>query len=235
MTQQNEEERVDASAETERKKLRPQTTAEVLGIEKELFNVEKQIMSIFYDAFSPDYMSLSNFHKKYVTDNKHSIYVYTLDDDKVHTLSDSSNLPWNSDIGGVAVGGIYTKEEWIKSLEKFDLSVDKMIEETPLEDQHFPISVGKMVMVHPNHQGKGIGFRLLSELWSLFRMNPPGVGTIWGKDKGKKHRELENLLEKFGSERLATYENIFPEGWRCVKCGFENECDCGAILYSWGL
>lgn len=234
MPQQNEETQ-DSNRLTETQQKSPQTIQEILGIEPELFHIENQLISLFNENISPDYLDLETLHKEYVNDDLFNVYVYTLSDGKVHTLSDSSTLPRDPEIAGVAITGKCDRERLEHIFEDLKFSVEDVINETPLEDSHFPISLGKSLFVDEEHQGEGIGTQLLIQALSMLKSNPPAMGTMWAPGEKNKNKEMEKIMEKAGGESIVSFDRMWCDGWRCVECGVDNECVCGSVVYFLGL
>lgn len=208
---------------------------EQLDIDSYILDIENQIVSLFDKGISPDYVTLESLHNEYVGKNNFNVYIYTLSDEKVHSLSDSSTIPRQPDVAGVAITGLCSKSELVKKFEDLTFSVDEVLRETKLDESHFPVSIGKSLTVDPKHRGKGIGLKLAIHSVSFLRKHPPAIGTMWAKGEDNMNKEMEEFMESAGAECIARYDSMWRDGWRCVECGVENECKCGCIVYALGV
>ncbi|MDY7083013.1 MAG: GNAT family N-acetyltransferase [Halobacteria archaeon] len=228
------EPRQEAKADTNSDVGKVETEDGLLSIDSRLLEIEEQIISLFHENIGPDYFDIPTLHR-YVEKDNYNVYIYTLPDEKVHSLSDSSTIPENPEVVGVMSAGTCTKEDLEYTLKELQFSVDTLLDETPLEDSHFPISIVKTLVVDPEYQDDGIGFHLVNSVAAMLRNNPPAITTIWAKENDNTHGKVETIAKKVGGDRIAAYDRMWPEGWRCVECGVENECKCGCVVYALGL
>lgn len=221
---------------------------ESLTNESNIREIENQIISLLHTTISPDYKTALSLHQSYVQDEDCKIYVYTPFDENVHTLPNDSQIPANPQVAGVGLVGSYGNKElnqlfsdlglsfgtginenspeWLQERYEGDrVSEENVIEDLPNGLSELPISLIELIAVDPNHQGEGIGFEIISEIYADFKSNLPLYVIVWEQESFQK------MLDKLDAECVAEYNKAMHPDWRCVRCGLNNKCTCGIYIY----
>ncbi|WP_247005584.1 hypothetical protein [Halorientalis litorea] len=187
-----------------------------------------QIMGIGEAVLSPAYVQgIESLIEDYVEPDDKHLYVY-VPEEGIREIRGQEHLHREHEVGGFAVTGRFTREEFDAAIQ---VPVDRLLAETPIDDDDFPLSVFKLVAIHPDYQGQGIGMSLVTHGMAYLAENPPVVGMLWERESDANVA----IAEQHGAERLAEFENTSPSKWQCPECGFDTPCTCKSAFYGWGF
>jgi ribosomal protein S18 acetylase RimI-like enzyme len=113
--------------------------------------------------------------------------------------------------------------------DQLSVPVDRLVAETPLAREDFPLSFFKVVAVDPEERSRGIGTQLTSTAIAPLFESPPMMAVVWLRDNPANQR----LAQSYARSEVATFEDYFDDGWECPECGFDAECACDVAVYVW--
>jgi len=188
-----------------------------------------QVRGISEAVLSPAYaQGIGTVIREYVEPETKHLYVYVVGEGP-REIDTQEELHRDHAIAGFAVTGRYTREEFDEAIQ---VPVERLLETTRIDDDNFPLSVFKLVAVHPDHQGQGVATSLMAESQAYLAAHPPVVAMLWERADDDTN---VSIAESHGAERLAEFEDTSPSKWKCPECGFGNRCTCKSAFYAWGL
>lgn len=191
--------------------------------------VVTQLVTLSLETTSPTYITDPDVFREYVESPDRHLYVYCEQgpEEGVRVLDDPADLD-RTDLAvrGFALAGRYDREAYAATVQ---VPVDRILAETPLTADDFPLSVVKVMAVDPAFQGRGIGTQLGSRVAVDMLRHPPVVAMLWLRDNPANVK----MAEHYSDFVLATFADYFPADWRCPDCGFENDCTCSVAMYGW--
>lgn len=186
-----------------------------------------QIRGISETTLSPAYaQGVGELVEEYVAPADKHLYVY-VPDEGIREITRQEQLHRDHTVAGFAVTGRFTRAEFDDAM---SVTAEGLLAEASL-DVDFPLSVFKLVAVHPDYQGQGIGTSLVTHGTAYLADQPPVVAMIWERESDANIA----IAEDYGAERLAEFENTSPSKWKCPECGFGTRCTCKSAFYAWGL
>lgn len=187
-----------------------------------------QIRGISESELSPSYAkSIEDLLESYVEPEDKHLYVY-VEDGGVRELETAGDLNRDQTVLAYAVTGQFTYDEYDDSLQ---IPLVDLVSQTPLVEEHFPLSQVKVMAVHPDHHGRGIGSALTAHVMTELAENPPVVTMLWERE----NEANQKIAESLGAQRLATFDRTSPSRHQCPECGFDRECTCRSVFYGWGF
>jgi ribosomal protein S18 acetylase RimI-like enzyme len=192
-------------------------------------SVGAQIEGIMDVVLSPEYIDdVTELVEGYVEPTDKHLYVYDADKG-VRDVTTRGYLGRDHEILGVALTGQYTMSEFDSVA---PVSAEEVRQRTPIQDRHFPLGMFKLVAVHPDCHGNGIGSALATQGMAYLAENPPVVSMLWVRENNANM----SLVDQYGATCLAEFENCTPTSeTKCPECGFDRICDCAVELYGWGF
>ncbi|MFB6130960.1 MAG: GNAT family N-acetyltransferase [Salinigranum sp.] len=189
--------------------------------------IATQLISLSARTISPGYLD-EDALAEYAERKDRHVYAYLagIPESGVEELGPADLDRDDCEVRGLALGGRYTSEEYG---EVVSVSVDRILGTTCLREDDFPVSQFKGLAVDPDFQGHGIGTALSATAMAELLKNPPVVSMIWQRDNPSNRK----IAEYYSDNRMATFEDYFPPEWQCPECGFDNDCDCGVVMYGW--
>jgi len=190
--------------------------------------VGAQITGIGESELSPGYAkSIDGRLPKYAEKSNKHLYVYVADEG-VREIESKEQLNRNHDVLGFAITGQFSKQNVVESL---GIDLEWLLEQTPLEESNFPISMYKLLAIHPDYQAQGIGSALASHALAYLTENPPVLTVLWKRENDGNIK----LAEELGFERLVEVEAAPTSDRKCPECGFDEICTCTSVIYGWWL
>lgn len=190
--------------------------------------VVAQLVGISEAVLSPEYAkSADGLVEAYVEPLDRQLYVYVADEG-VREVTTAEQLSRNHDVLGFAVTGQYTAAEYDAAT---PVALEEIFDRTRVEKSHFPLGVFKLIAVHPDHHGEGVGSELRTHGMAHLAEDPPLLTMLWVRENDGNIK----LAETAGFTFLAAFENTSPSKWQCPECGFDTACTCSALLYGRGF
>lgn len=187
-----------------------------------------QIVGISETTLSPDYApTVSELATRYVEPDDKHLYVYVAGEG-IRELETPAHLDREYVVRGFAITGQFDRAEFADAI---PITVDELLACTPVDDSTFPLSMYKLMAVHPDHQGEGIGAALMTHGMAYLAEHPPVVTMIWERENEGNVK----LAESYGAQRLVEFEDTSPSKWYCPECGFDTACTCTSAFYGWGF
>lgn len=189
--------------------------------------VGAQIVGINEAVISPEAAkNVDEIRTSYVEPSNKYLYAY-LEEDGVMELTRPADLCREQRVLGFSIAGQFTREEFDNTRE---VPIDDLIAETPVSEAHFPLSMYKLMAVHPDHQEEGVGKALSAHGMDELAQHPPVVVMLWVRE----NEGNQKLAEEWGFEHLARFDTS-PSTWECPECGFGTACTCGSVFYGRGF
>lgn len=192
--------------------------------------LDARLVDLSVETTSPAYLTDAAAFVPYVREPTKHLYVYRETDDgcgttvEIDARDGLARSDWQ--VHGFALTGQY-------GLEAFDrevaVGVDRVLAETPLTEEDFPLSFFKVIAVDPAHRGKGIGSELGARAVSTLFEDPPVAVMAWLRDDPSNRK----LVEQYAHSKVATFPEYFPAAWDCPECGFDADCTCTVEMYVW--
>jgi ribosomal protein S18 acetylase RimI-like enzyme len=190
-------------------------------------SVGDRLLQISRRETSPSYLSRSEL-REYVGNSNRHLYVYDRKrSDPVAELTDpNALLSTEAEVLGFAMTGVYDRQDYADIV---SVSVAEVLRRTPLTDDDFPLAQFKVVAVDADHGGEGIGSALTANALTPLFEDPPVTAMIWERDNPANAK----LARRYANNKLATFENYFPQDWDCPDCGYDSTCGCDVSMYGW--
>jgi GNAT superfamily N-acetyltransferase len=192
--------------------------------------VDNRLVELSAETTSPEYITDPDYFVPYVRDPSKHVFVHRETADGVSGVVELTEVgelgrtDWTVD--GFAITGEFGPEAFDGQL---SVPVDRLLRETPIEDADFPLSFFKVIAVDPAERSRGIGTQLGATSVAPLFESPPVVVVAWIRENPANRR----LVAQHGMNRIAFFEDYFPEDWECPECGFDAECTCDAEMYAW--
>ncbi|MFC6939438.1 GNAT family N-acetyltransferase [Salinirubellus sp. GCM10025818] len=192
--------------------------------------VDTQLVELSAETTSPVYITGPDYFVPYVRDPAKHLFVHREAADGVPGVVELTEVgelgrtDWTVD--GFTLTGEFEYEEFEGEV---SVPVERVLAETPLTREDFPLSFFKVVAVDPDQRSRGIGTQLTAKAIAPLFESPPVVAFIWLRDNPANQR----LAEYYASGQVATFEDYFDEDWDCPDCGYENNCTCDVMVYGW--
>ncbi|WP_336001172.1 GNAT family N-acetyltransferase [Halorientalis halophila] len=187
-----------------------------------------QIVGISETELSPDYApTVAELATRYVEPDDRHLYVY-VEGEGVRELTDPTHLNREYTVLGFSVTGLFDRASFADAL---PVSLDELLARTPIREEHFPLGMYKLIAVHPEHQGQGIGAALATHAMAYLAEHPPVVSMMWKRENDGNLK----LADDYGAEVLTEFEETSPSKWQCPECGFDTACTCSSVFFGWGF
>ena len=192
--------------------------------------VDTRLVELSAETTSPVYITDPDYFVPYVRSPDKHVFVHRETADGVPGVTELTEVgelgrtDWT--VNGFAITGEFEREGFAGQI---SVSVDRMLSETPLTREDFPISFFKVIAVDPDHRSRGIGTQLTSKAVAPLFESPPVIAAVWLRDNPANRR----LADYYASGEVATFESYFDDDWDCPECGFDNECTCDVMVYGW--
>lgn len=192
--------------------------------------VDNQLVELSAETTSPVYITEPDYFVPYVRDPTKHVFVHRDTADGVPGVAELTEVgelgrtDWT--VNGFAITGEFDRREFASEV---SVSVDRLLDETPLTDDDLPISFFKVVAVDPEMRSRGIGTQLTAKAISPLFESPPMMAVVWLRDNPANRR----LAEYYARSEVAVFEDYFADDWECPECGFDAECTCNVAVYAW--
>ncbi|MFC7176147.1 hypothetical protein [Halosegnis marinus] len=193
-------------------------------------SVHSQLAELSSSTVSPAYITDRAEFEEYVRRDDRTLLVY-VDVDGVEQelveVTDPADLDrTDREVLAFSLLGRYDRDDFDAII---SVPVRRVLAETPLRDDDFPVSFVKVIAVRPDQQGRGIGSRVSTEVASRVIAEPPAATMVWLRDN-PANRKLAAAYSEFV---MARFEDYFPPDWACPECGHDADCDCTVEMYGW--
>ena len=192
--------------------------------------VDNRLVELSVETTSPVYITEPDYFVPYVRDPAKHVFVHRETDDGVPGVVELTEVgelgrtDWT--VNGFAITGEFERTGLDDQL---SVPVDRLVAETPLAREDFPLSFFKVVAVDPEERSRGIGTQLTSTAIAPLFESPPMMAVVWLRDNPANQR----LAQSYARSEVATFEDYFDDGWECPACGFDAECTCDVAVYVW--
>ena len=192
-------------------------------------SIGTQVAELASKTISPTYVDVQRLRTEYAAREDRHVYAYLdgIPESGVRELDAGSELDRDDcRVRGFALTGVYGLEEYGEVVE---VDVERILAETVLEADDFPVAQFKGLAVDPGFQGRGIGTGLSATAMGELLKHPPVLTMAWQRPNPSNVR----LVEHYSDNRMATFENYFGDDWECPVCGFDAVCECSVDMYGW--
>jgi ribosomal protein S18 acetylase RimI-like enzyme len=182
------------------------------------------------ETTSPAYIEDAGYFRPYVAAADQHLFVFRVRADgvpgvvEVTETADLSRTDWT--VHGFAITGQFDREGFDGQL---SVSVEEVLDRTPLCEGDFPVSFFKVIAVDPTKRSRGIGTELGAKAVAPLFAAPPALVVAWVRENPANRR----LVEQYAHSRVARFESYFGPEWDCPECGFEATCTCDVELYAY--
>ena len=200
------------------------------SIAERMSRVDSRLVELSAETTSPVYITDPGYFVPYVRSPDKHVFVHRETADGVPGVTELTEVgelgrtDWT--VNGFAITGEFGRSGLSGQL---SVSVDRLLAETPLTCEDFPLSFFKVVAVDPEERSRGIGTQLTSTAIAPLFESPPMMAVVWLRDNPANRR----LAQAYARSEVATFEDYFEEGWECPECGFDAECSCDVAVYVW--
>ena len=192
--------------------------------------VDERLVELSAATTSPVYITDPGYFEPYARAPTKHLFVHREPPDgaedavEVETVADLARTDWV--VHGFAITGSFTRAEFD---EHVAVGVERVLAETPVREDDFPLSFFKVIAVDPDERSRGIGTRLGSTAVAPLFADPPVAVMAWLRDDPSNRR----LVDQYARSKVATFPDYFPDSWACPDCGLENDCTCTVEMYVW--
>lgn len=192
--------------------------------------VHSQLAELSSSTVSPAYITDRGEFEEYVRRDDRTLLVFVNTDgveQELREVTDPDDLDRTDwEVLAFSLLGRYDREGFDAII---SVPVERVLAETPLRDDDFPISFLKVIAVRPDHQGRGIGSRVSTEVATRVIAQPPAATMVWLRDN-PANRKLAAAYSEFV---MARFDDYFADDWSCPECGFDADCHCTVEMYGW--
>ena len=192
--------------------------------------VDARLVELSAETTSPVYITDPDYFVPYVRDPAKHLFVHREAADGVPGVVELTEVgelgrtDWTTN--GFAVTGEFEREAFAGQI---SVPVDRLLEETPLTAEDFPLSLFKVIAVDPDRRSRGIGTQLTARAVAPLFASPPMMAMVWLRDNPANRR----LARHYARSEVATFGDYFDDDWDCPDCGFDAECTCDVAVYVW--